>query len=64
MCRFLEQHNWKLIETEDTALSAQQIHKKRSPHIAGIASKLAADLFDLEILTSIFIHKKITIQDF
>ncbi|HPH25108.1 MAG TPA: prephenate dehydratase domain-containing protein, partial [Chitinophagaceae bacterium] len=36
---FLEQHNWKLIETEDTALSAQQIHKKRSPHIAGIASK-------------------------
>lgn len=47
---FLEQHNWKLIETEDTALSAQQIHKKRSPHIAGIASKLAADLFDLEIL--------------
>lgn len=49
---FLEQHNWKLIETEDTALSAQQIHKKRSPHIAGIASKLAADLFDLEILAS------------
>ncbi len=47
---FLEQHNWKLIETEDTALSAQHIHKKRSPHIAGIASKLAADLFDLEIL--------------
>jgi prephenate dehydratase len=49
---FLEQHNWKLIETEDTALSAQHIHKKRSPHIAGIASKLAADLFDLEILAS------------
>lgn len=48
---FLEQHNWKLIETDDTALSAQNIHRKRSPHIAGIASKLAADLFDLEILT-------------
>ena len=47
---FLEQHNWKLIETDDTALSAQNIHRKRSPHIAGIASKLAADLFDLEIL--------------
>lgn len=47
---FLEKYNWKLIETEDTALSALHIHKKRSQHIAGIASALAADLFDLEIL--------------
>lgn len=47
---FLEQYNWKLIETEDTALSALHIHKKKSQHIAGIASALAADLFELEIL--------------
>lgn len=47
---FLEKYNWKLIETEDTALSAMHIHKKKSQHIAGIASVLAADLFELEIL--------------
>lgn len=47
---FLEQYNWKLIETEDTALSALHIHKKKSQHIAGIASALSADLFELEIL--------------
>ncbi len=47
---FLEKHNWKLIETEDTALSALHIHKKKSQHIAGIASVLAADLFELEVL--------------
>ena len=47
---FLEKHNWKLIETEDTALSALQIHKKKSKHIAGVASVLAAKLFELEVL--------------
>jgi len=47
---FLEKHNWKLIETEDTALSAKHISKKRSQHIAGIASVLAADLFGLEVI--------------
>ncbi|HUC81221.1 MAG TPA: prephenate dehydratase [Flavisolibacter sp.] len=48
---FLTQYNWKLVETEDTALSAKHIHQRRSKHIAGIAGKLAADLFDLEILS-------------
>lgn len=47
---FLDKYNWKLIESEDTALSAKHIHQHRSKHIAAIASKLAADLFDLEVL--------------
>jgi prephenate dehydratase len=47
---FLEKHNWKLIETEDTALSAMHISKKKSMHVAGIASTLAAELFELEVL--------------
>src|SRR3954469_17913477 len=29
---FLEKHNWKLVETEDTALSAKQIHQHHSKH--------------------------------
>ena len=47
---FLEKYNWKLIETEDTALSAKHIHQHRSKHIAAIASRLAADLFELDVL--------------
>ena len=34
----------------DTALSAKHIHQHKSKHIAGIAGKLAAELFDLQIL--------------
>jgi len=47
---FLDKYEWKLVETEDTALSAKQIHQHKSRHTAAIASKLAAELFDLEIL--------------
>jgi prephenate dehydratase len=47
---YLDKYNWKLIETEDTALSAKHIHQHRSRHIAGIASKLAAELFNLDII--------------
>lgn len=47
---FLEKHNWKLIETEDTALSARHIHEQKSKHIAGIAGELAAQLFNLEMI--------------
>lgn len=47
---YLEKYNWKLIETEDTALSAKHIHNKKSQHTAGVASALAAELFELEIL--------------
>ncbi len=46
----LDKHNWKLVETEDTALSAKHIHQTRSKHIAAVASKLAADLYDLDVI--------------
>ena len=46
----LEKHNWKLIETEDTALSAQHIHDHKSRHIAAIAGELAAELFQLNMI--------------
>ncbi|OQP42694.1 chorismate mutase [Niastella koreensis] len=47
---FLDKYNWKLVETEDTALSAKHIQQHRSKHIAAIASKLAADLFNLDVI--------------
>jgi prephenate dehydratase len=47
---YLDKYDWKLVETDDTALSAKQIHQHRSKYIAGIASKLAAELFQLKIL--------------
>jgi prephenate dehydratase len=46
---FLSKYNWKLVETEDTALSAKHIHQRKSKHIAGVAGKLAAELFNLAI---------------
>ena len=48
---YLEQHHWKLVETEDTALSAKHIHQHRSKHTAAIASLLAAELFGLSVLS-------------
>ncbi|GAO43271.1 prephenate dehydratase [Flavihumibacter petaseus] len=47
---YLEKYSWKLVETEDTALSAKHIHQKRHKHAAAIASKLAAELFELDVL--------------
>ncbi|HVU95836.1 MAG TPA: prephenate dehydratase [Puia sp.] len=48
---YLEKHPaWKLVETEDTALSAKHLHQHRSRHTAAIASGLAAELFGLHIL--------------
>lgn len=48
---YLEKHlHWKLVETEDTALSAKHIHQHRTRHAAAIASKLAAELFSLQII--------------
>jgi prephenate dehydratase len=47
---FLDKYDWKLVETEDTALSAKLLHQHRNKHAAAIASKLAADLFHLEII--------------
>ncbi|MBO9682310.1 MAG: prephenate dehydratase [Flavisolibacter sp.] len=48
---YLEKHpSWKLVETEDTALSAKHIHQHHSKHVAVIASKLAAELFNLKLI--------------
>ena len=47
---FLDKYKWKLVETDDTALSAKHVHQHKSKHIAAIASKLAAELFDLEMI--------------
>lgn len=48
--QYLDKFNWKLVETEDTALSAKHVHQHRSKHVAAIASKLAAELFSLNML--------------
>ena len=45
-----KQPGWKLVETEDTALSAKHLHQHRSKYNAAIASSLAAELFGLEII--------------
>ncbi|MEQ1553616.1 MAG: prephenate dehydratase [Ferruginibacter sp.] len=48
--QFLEKYKWKLVETEDTALSAKHIYQHKSKHTAAIASKLAAELYNLDVL--------------
>lgn len=47
---FLDKYKWKLVESEDTALSARHVQQRKSKHIAAIASKLAAELYKLDIL--------------
>lgn len=47
---FLETRPWRLVETEDTALSAYHVHKTKTKHIAAVAGAFAADIFRLEIL--------------
>jgi len=47
---FLDKYKWKLVETDDTALSAKNIHQHKSRHVAAIASKLAAELYELDVL--------------
>jgi prephenate dehydratase len=49
---YLDKYKWKLVETDDTALSAKHIHQHRSKHIAAIASKLAAELYELDVIAS------------
>src|SRR4051812_17067071 len=47
---YLEKHpNWKLVESEDTALSAKHIHQHHNKYTAAIASSLAAELYCLKI---------------
>jgi len=48
---YLEEHpSWKLVETEDTALSAKYIHQHRHKHVAVVASSLAAELYNLHMI--------------
>lgn len=47
---FLDKHKWKLVETDDTALSAKHIQQHKSKHIAAVASKLAAERYQLQVL--------------
>ena len=47
---FLDKYKWKLVETDDTALSAKHIHQHKSKQVAAIASRLAAELYDLHII--------------
>ena len=47
---FLDKYNWKLVETKDTALSAKHIHQYKNKHSAAIAGKLAAEIYNLDII--------------
>ena len=47
---YLDAKGWKIVETEDTALSAKHVHRSGSKHIAAIASELAAKLYGLDQL--------------
>jgi prephenate dehydratase len=47
---YLEKTNWKIVESDDTALSAKQLHQHKGKHTAAIASKLAAELFELDVI--------------
>ncbi|MFT4092850.1 MAG: prephenate dehydratase [Niabella sp.] len=47
---FLDKHKWKLVESEDTALSAKHIAQYKSRHVAAIASSLAAEIYDLKVI--------------
>lgn len=48
---YLNQHpDWRLVESDDTALSAKEIAEESSRHRAAIASELAAKLYHLTII--------------
>jgi prephenate dehydratase len=49
---FLDCYSWKLVESEDTALSAKKIVETRNRVAAAIASEAAARLYHLNILES------------
>lgn len=48
---FLEQHpHWRLVETEDTALSARHLAEQPRAGVAAVAGQRAAELFGLRVL--------------
>lgn len=48
---YLEQRDWELVESEDTALSAKHIAEQKLEGVAAVAGDLAANLYGLEIIT-------------
>ena len=49
---FIQYPNIKLVESADTAESARRIHEQKITGIAAIASPIAAEMYDLEILSA------------
>ncbi len=49
---FFSRYNFKLVETEDTALSAKHVSQYKSKHIAAVAGSLAAKLYGLNTLAA------------
>ena len=47
---FDKYHHIKVIDSIDTALSAKEIHDKQLKGVAAISSKLAAQMYNLEIM--------------
>lgn len=47
---YLDDKGWRLVETEDTALSARQVGEQRVRHAAAIAGELPARLFGLKVI--------------
>ncbi len=47
---FLEQHQLQALANFDTAGSVRQLKERAEPHVAAIASALAAEIYDMEIL--------------
>ena len=46
---YLDAHNWRLMESEDTALSAKIIAEKGLRHTAAIASRFAGEMYGLKV---------------
>ena len=49
---YLDAHNWRLVESADTALSAAELQRSGSRTTAAVAGELAAELFDLDIVAA------------
>ncbi|MDI6810272.1 MAG: prephenate dehydratase domain-containing protein [archaeon] len=56
---FLKAHTWEVIPLGDTATCAEKIKKEKSQDAGAIASKRAAQFYDLEILEDIAVHNDI-----
>jgi prephenate dehydratase len=48
--RFIARHGWEMSPTDNTASAARRLSELRTPGIAAIASRRAADLYDLLVL--------------